>query len=202
MQLMQGSSTTTSPPLRRWHAFLARLWRSVICFVSWNSVVELTDATTSSIPSHKTAGDPVRRAAQARGGSIAQTMASIPALRHPVSPRPKASIQRSKSRRASRGVSGARMHINEFDARSLISAIRRMDRKLGSQRVPRPLPQLVPGTKRQWSPASGRAAYVRHIRRKQASLLRDGKPVALLPARGSGAESDSNWSGEDTMCEP
>ncbi|TBU39413.1 hypothetical protein BD309DRAFT_993784 [Dichomitus squalens] len=190
MQLMQGSSTTTSPPLRRWHAFLARLWR-----ISWNSVVELTDATTSSIPSHKTAGDPVRRAAQARGGSIAQTMASIPALRHPVSPRPKASIQRSKSRRASRGVSGARMHINEFDARSLISAIRRMDRKLGSQRVPRPLPQLVPGTKRQWSPASGRAAY-------QASLLRDGKPVALLPARGSGAESDSNWSGEDTMCEP
>ena len=93
------------------------------------------------------------------------------------------------------------MHIDECDARSLIIAIRRINRELVSRGVTQRMSQLNLGTRKLWSPASSKASYSRWSRRKNTSLLRTKHVVILSPAANFGGDSTSDRSEEDTICE-
>ncbi|EJF56262.1 hypothetical protein DICSQDRAFT_150518 [Dichomitus squalens LYAD-421 SS1] len=201
MQLLQGRSNETLPPRSR-RARFARLLRRLACIAHRKSVAEVTDVTTQTTSCPATAGTIVSPvAAGVRGTSVVETVMCPPVMAcDPVLPIPQSSIPRSQSRRASPRLSGTAIHIKEFDACSLINAIRRVDRRLASQSLTRHPSRFVRGTKKRWSPASSKASYAHPSRTQRGSLLSTEHTVTLSPTQGPGVDCDSDWS-EDTMCE-
>lgn len=159
----------------------------------------MTHTTRPTLPSLSTVRPVDPQTAQMCGTST--TMDRMPAAYAPVAPASSSSIQRSELQRPSPSRSGT-VQVNEFDARSLIRAIRRMDRKLPSRRVKRsPAPQPARGTKKRWSPASSKAYYARASRFKRGSLAYPEHIVAQPLANTRASRANSSWSDEATVCE-
>ncbi|TBU23698.1 hypothetical protein BD311DRAFT_730853 [Dichomitus squalens] len=207
MQLIQdangGDEPTSKSTLR---AFIRKLARGIVLIVRGPFdflFLQSTDATARAAMDSPTA-DIVTSSTEGTGAvpTTRETACSnVSRYSSPSSFRSPSTSPSSLSGGSSSRSSGTVLNGNEHNMRSLIRALRRLDRELAAQGIDHPLlTDILRATKKQWSPASSKAFYRRRSYRRIRSMLRTEHMATLPSTNPPGTESEAEWL-EDTMCE-
>ena len=173
-----------------------------VLLVGRRSAAKHTDAPTSTAP----ATTVVEATVSSTGNTVVTPTAGVCACacfaQHPSDSSSRtAPNQVSECLRSSTSVERD-MDGDTHDTRTMLRELRRLDRELAARGITNPLLVGFVRFTKTWSPASSKASFSRHSRRKRNTAARTERVVTQSsPSLEPRIESETDWSEEATMCD-